>query len=201
MKYSTVGENNMVGALGPTYASLHTDIPDQSGSNEVAGGSPAYARQPVTLTGASGGGDSFSNQPVFDVPTGTTVFFIGLWDDVAAGNFLGCMPINGGAVTGAGTGATSDLITSYAHGLTTDDRVTLEEVAGAALPTGLDNTTIYFVLAAGLTADAFKLSLTSGGAAIDITAASQLVFTKVVPQAYASQGTLTVNSGAYDLLG
>lgn len=201
MKYSLVGIDNMLDALGVTHLSLHDGIPDQSGSSEISGGTPAYARQPVTVGAAAAGAVAFTSQPTFDVPTGTDVFFIGMWDDVAAGNFLGCLPINGGLVTAAGTGATSDLITSYGHGLAADDIVTLEAVAEKALPTGLDATTLYYVLAAGLTADAFKLSLTSGGAAVDITVASELVFTKVVPQLFASQGTLTVYSGTYNLLG
>lgn len=70
------------------------------------------------------------------------------------------------------SGDPSDLITSYAHGYTTDDRVVFEAVEGIALPTGVTQGTRYFVLASGLTTDAFKISATSGGSAIDITVGS-----------------------------
>jgi hypothetical protein len=69
------------------------------------------------------------------------------------------------------TADTGDLITSPAHGFVTDDRVIFEALEGVALPTGLVEGTRYFVLATGLTTDAFKVSATSGGAAIDVTVA------------------------------
>lgn len=75
-----------------------------------------------------------------------------------------------------GTADTADLITSYAHGLATDQRVFVIAAPGAVIPTGLSENTAYFVLAAGLTADAFKLSTTSGGAAVDITAGGAAMF-------------------------
>lgn len=46
-----------------------------------------------------------------------------------------------------------------------------------ALPTGLTAGTIYYVIAAGLTADAFEISATDGGAAIDTTGTQSGVHT------------------------
>jgi hypothetical protein len=67
----------------------------------------------------------------------------------------------------AGTAAAStDLVAVTAHGFVTDTRVRFGTLTGG---TGLLNTLDYFVLASGLTTNAFKVSLTSGGAAIDIT--------------------------------
>lgn len=202
MPYVVNGKNNMLGAIGATHGSLHTAVPNASGSNEVTGGSPAYARKALTLAAASGGSRSISNNPVFDVPAGTTIFYFGLWDALTAGNFLGFAPVNGGSVKGAATvDAATDLFTDYSHGLTTDDRVLFDTVAGASLPTGISATTIYFVLASGLTTDAFKVSTTSGGSALNVTVSGEVVWQKVIPQTYSVQGTYTLNSGAFDLNG
>jgi hypothetical protein len=70
------------------YASLHTALPDSSGSNEASGGTPAYARQAITWGTAVGGIVQATNMPIFDVPAGTYAFG-GLWDDPTAGNFCG----------------------------------------------------------------------------------------------------------------
>src|SRR3990167_5587824 len=61
--------------------------------------------------------------------------------------------------------ATPAVFTSTAHGLAAGDRVKLRTTG--ALPTGLCVDTVYFVISAGLTADAFQLSTTDGGAAIN----------------------------------
>ena len=55
-------------------------------------------------------------------------------------------------------------------------RVLMLAAPGAVIPTGLSENTAYFVLASGLTADVFKLSTTSGGAAVDITAGGAALF-------------------------
>jgi hypothetical protein len=69
-------------------------------------------------------------------------------------------------VTGATAAASTDLITKTTHGLVAGDRVTFSTLTGG---TGLSTGVTYYVLASGLTANAFKVSLTSGGTAINIT--------------------------------
>ena len=54
------------------FMSLHTGYP-ATGGNEIAGGSPAYARKPITWGAAANGAIAATNQPVFDVPSGVTV--------------------------------------------------------------------------------------------------------------------------------
>jgi hypothetical protein len=78
MPYSTAGKNLMLDALrgtSPTvaiaYASLHSASPGDTGTNEVTGGSPAYARKAITIAAASGGEVAASTQPIFDVPGST----------------------------------------------------------------------------------------------------------------------------------
>ena len=70
----------MLGALGVTQASLHSADPGQNGANEISGGSPAYARKAVTFGAAASGSITQSGtDPVFDVPAGATVAFVGYW--------------------------------------------------------------------------------------------------------------------------
>ena len=57
-----------------------------------------------------------------------------------------------------------------AHGLIADD--TIKFTTTVALPTGVVAGTKYYVIATGLTADAFQFSATQGGAAV-ITTGSQ----------------------------
>lgn len=75
-----------------------------------------------------------------------------------------------------GVGNVDDTIDSYAHGLATDQRVFVLAAPGAIIPTGLSENTAYFVLASGLTADVFKLSTSSGGAAVNITVGGAALF-------------------------
>jgi hypothetical protein len=63
--------------------------------------------------------------------------------------------------------AASDLLTTVGHGLAAGDPVRFTTTG--ALPAGLALATTYYVMAGGLTADAFKVSATLGGAAVDIT--------------------------------
>jgi hypothetical protein len=90
-------------------------------------------------------------------------------------------------------GVTSNTITSSAHGLVNTDRVMVFNVLAESLPTGLTEGTIYFVV--GATTDTYQVSLTSGGAAVDITAVGELFQQKVVPETLAGQGQIVLSSG------
>lgn len=63
--------------------------------------------------------------------------------------------------------AATDLFTSASHGLVANDII--QSSSTVALPAPLLPNTDYHVIASGLTADDFKVSLTSGGAAVNIT--------------------------------
>jgi hypothetical protein len=75
-----------------TYAALYTTVPAGSAGTEVTGGSPAYARKPLTWGAPSNG--VITATATFDVPTGVTVAGAGIHDAATAGNYL-----DGGAVT------------------------------------------------------------------------------------------------------
>jgi hypothetical protein len=110
MGYTNAGKNLMLDALkgtNPTvaiaYASLHTAAPGESGTSEVTGGSPAYARKSVTFGTPSNGQMAATNQPVFDVPGGTTVTHVGFWSAVSGGTFLGWSDVTDESFAGQGT--------------------------------------------------------------------------------------------------
>lgn len=81
--------------------SLHTADPGTTGANEVTGGTPAYAKK--TPTWSAGTSDGVTTATVtFDVPTGTTVAYVGLWDS-AGTTFLDSAPVTPQAFGAQGT--------------------------------------------------------------------------------------------------
>lgn len=82
----------MVDALGAVAVrvALHTGDPGaaDTASNEVSGGSPAYARKAIAWNAASGGSATCSGNVVLDVPAGTTVSWISLWNSAGTVRYL-----------------------------------------------------------------------------------------------------------------
>jgi hypothetical protein len=91
MPFTILGRNAMLDGAGwpPGFISAHTADPGENGASEVSGGSPAYARKAITFAAADGGVKAASNQPVLDIPAGTTVAYLGLWSLATGGVFLG----------------------------------------------------------------------------------------------------------------
>lgn len=206
MGLNTNGRNACVsGGLGNaiTHLSVHSAIPDTAGSNELAGGS--YARQAVTWGSAASGARSNSGSVTHSIPAGSTAAFYGYWGAVSGGTFYGWAPRTGsgeglvGFGTVDSTGVTGNLIQSAGHGLSNDMRVALTAILTETLPTGLAATTLYYVV--GATANTFQVSLTSGGAAVDITGQGELYWERVVPEVFASGGSLIAQAGDLALSG
>lgn len=88
---TTAALNVMVGALQGVagWASLHSADPGATGTSELAGGSPAYARKAVSWAAPSGGSGDTSANMTFDVPAGSTVAYWGLWSAASGGTFYG----------------------------------------------------------------------------------------------------------------
>ena len=101
------------------------------------------------------------------------------------------------------TAATTDIITSVAHGLSEGDLI--QVASTTTLPTGLSASTDYYVR--DVTTNTFKVSLTQGGTAVDISGAGAGTHTfylkgKKVLVSDASSVILslnTANSGAFTL--
>lgn len=183
-----------------TYISLHTADPGKTGANEVAGGS--YARQQVAGAGWNAASSqlsdnvsaiNFTSMPACDVVA------IGIWDALTTGNFLRGAWLSTVVKPFVCTDATNNLIRSPSHGVVAGDRVTFEAYDAGALPTGISVGTLYYVIADGLTTDDFKISTSSGGSAVDITAAGSGKLRKVTVQTVSGGGTFTIGAGNLDV--
>lgn len=163
---------------GSFWLALHTADPGEAGSavtNEAA--YTGYVRVAVAR---SGSGFSVSASVTSLVAAASFVTSIAganevetHWSLVNTSSGAGIIlasGIIGGPYKPFTADAASDLITSPAHGYAADDRIVFEAVEGISLPTGITQGTRYFVLATGLVTDAFKVSTTSGGSALDVTA-------------------------------
>lgn len=205
MRYSDTAVQRMLNALdesggagvGATHGSLHAAY-STTGASELSGGSPVYARQAITWSPASGRSKATASSFVFPVPAASTVRWVGFWDAVTAGNFLGMTP-NGGAMTEAFTcpDIANDTLEAPSHGLSTGQSVVVWAVPGASLPAPLAEGTVYWVVTA--TADDLQLSLTSGGAAINLTAVGSGFLQRIVEESFGAQGTMTVTSATMTL--
>lgn len=72
------------------------------------------------------------------------------------------------------------------HGLTAGDKVIF--TGGTDIPCGLSLNTVYYVIATGLTASAFQVSATSGGASISVTGTATGTFYVAEPVNLTSYG-------------
>lgn len=104
---SALGKNVALDAVGSTYgfASAHSADPGATGTaNELTGGSPAYARKAISWAAANAGSKALqATFPVFDVPAGSTVSFIGLWTLATGGTYGGCWDVTDEVYAGQGT--------------------------------------------------------------------------------------------------
>lgn len=188
MTYSTTARNNMLGANGTTHISLHSAY-SATGANELAGGSPAYARKAITFGAAASQARTQTGTCVFDVEAGDTARWVGQWDASTAGNFLGMVALNG-VEEEFSVDLTADTVKMVGHGKANGQKVAFY---GDTPPTGLTEGTVYFVV--GATTDTFQVAATLGGSAINLTGEPGLacVCANIAEETSASQWTLTVS--------
>lgn len=120
MPYTNKGKARMLNHLAGnaatsaaiTHAGLHTAVPSEGTPNEVSGGSPAYARKALTFEAVAGteaaGSLDVSNQPVFDVPAGTTVTHVGFWSASTGGDLLAYAAVTNETFAAQGTYTLTD---------------------------------------------------------------------------------------------
>lgn len=191
--FSTDAKNAMLTRIGSLalFCSLHSAY-SAAGANELAGGSPAYGRKANSWSVASGAFMVFAGQPQFDVPSGSIVAFIGFQGSgTGAGPFYGMTPLGGDGYKEIQVDAAGNRVVSEAHGLGNGNKVCF---LGGSPPAPLVEGTVYFVTSAAT--DDFAVAATSGGAAIDLTTDgdANVRVSRIGPEEYASQGTLTVQS-------
>ena len=185
MTIPTATKNALLGGQAYDNASLHTAYPGTTGTSEVTGGAPAYARKAITINAASGGSRLLNAGVVFDVPA-CTVKWIGLW---SAGVFVDSVP-NGGA-TPKNFSMSGGVIVATGHGWTNTQKVAFFGVP----PTGLTEGVTYFVRDAAT--DTFNVAATSGGVAIALSgsASAGCWVIAITEDVYAAQGTHSLTAG------
>lgn len=162
-----------------------TDDPKEQWSGwarEHAGGGGAAERPSITLTYELGA--TKPNVPSSMTPSGnvaTLAAFEGNFSDVRPTDKLQSTDIEIYDAAKAATAATDDLITmdsGVKHGLVAGDLVYFTSVGA----TNLTAFTGYFVVGAGLTSTAFKVSATRGGAVFDITSGDAVQWSRLVDE-------------------
>jgi hypothetical protein len=191
MPLATVADNYVLDQLGANrllYASLHSAY-SATGANELTGGSPAYARQALAWSAASGAGKNLSASPTFNVPGGSTVAWVGFWDAATAGNFQGMCPAGSGQPEAFTAAITGNLFTAPGTAYSAGQAVVLLPAPGSSLPGGFSIGTIYYVVSPS--GSTFELAAASGGAAITVTSAGAGLVQAITPEVFAGQGNYT----------
>ena len=180
------------------YASLHTAY-SATGTNELTGGSPAYARVAVTWSSAAGGSKALSGTYGLNVPASTTVEYIGFWDAASSGNFQGMFPnaAGGNAYAFAAPSSTGVLL-APGSAYTANQTVVVFASPGSTVPSGLTAGTVYFVKSPS--SDSFSLSATSGGSAITLTGDGSGIVQAIAVETFASQGVFTITAGSVSIV-
>src|SRR5512139_1482493 len=106
MAIATTAERNSLATKygqDATHAALFTADPGTTGAvtGEVAGGSPAYARKPITWGAASNG--AITASVTFDVPAGVTVAYAGVCSGLTGANLLDRVAVTAQAFATQGT--------------------------------------------------------------------------------------------------
>lgn len=210
MPFSTVAIDQALDALNggsPSsiigFAALFSAYSATGTANELTGGSPAYARQAVTWSAASGGSKTDASVAgAFNVPAGSTVAFVGLFPGLSATtNFAGMGPNDAGTQYAfTATLASPCVFTAPGSSYSNGNTVVLFPGAGGTLPTGspgfVAGTVYYVVSASGAT---FELSATSGGSAINSSAVGSGIVQALTLETFGAQGTFTLSSETLSL--
>lgn len=113
--FVAASKNTMLDALTVDRLSLHSGDPGSAGlSNELTGGTPAYARKTCVFNAAASGERLLNANVTFDVPAGATVAYVGHWNyNGGAMIFIGSDPVTNETYGAQGqyivTGTTSKL--------------------------------------------------------------------------------------------
>lgn len=162
-------------ANGNFYVSLHTAEPGEGAdqtTNEAAYTNYARVAVPRTSGGWTVSANQVSNAAAIAFAacglTGATITHFGIGTDASgAGKLLIKGPL-GTVVQGPFTAKADDTITIPGHTLAVNERVAFYPAFGSALPTGLTEGTIYWVIT--VSGDDITVSTTQGGGAVNITA-------------------------------
>jgi hypothetical protein len=159
----------------------------------VTGGGARYLEVPaVTFSGGAGSSAAATASIAGGAVTAITVTNVGS-AYTSAPTVAIAKPRRTIPTSGITTG--TDTITYVAHGLFTGD-VLVYNNGGGTSAAGLTSGTTYYVIASGLTADAFKVSATDGGSTVDITGTgNNAQFFEIFAVVNQATATSTLGSG------
>lgn len=184
---ANVADNAAAAPLTQLHVALHSSFPGYAGTQATSEVFyTGYARQPVARSVAgftvAGRQVTFVANVAFPERTdnGAVVeaafFTIGRQASGAGAiQRIGVL----GAKMGVITGASTDAVSVPGHTLAVNDRCTFVAVDAQALPTGITEGALYYVKT--VAGNDITLSLTAGGATVDITAAGGGVLYKSTP--------------------
>lgn len=197
--FTTSGRDNLLTRMDSdvSHVGLLTAISGWRAGTVTEATFTGYARTAVTFGAAAdtspAGGRQMSNSSAVTFPQNTgsnqDVIAYGLYTASTAGTLIAIGLLDTDQPVAGTVLASSDIITAYAHGLVTDQRVFFMKAPFGAPPDVFAEDTAYYVLAAGLTTDAFALSTTSGGAAVNATTSGAAMFIPYKVQTIATNAT------------
>lgn len=144
-----------------------------------------YARVPIGTStfGSAAASGSIANTAAITYAQATgswgDIIGFGIYDALTSGNLLRKTYAVSGAWFTFTALASNDELTAPAHTFVNTDKVVVIDLPGSVIPTGISQGTLYFVVNAS--GNIFELSLTSGGAVINLTADGGGRIAKVVP--------------------
>lgn len=167
--------NTAYAAPATVYVALFTAAPDDDYTEAIPTGTevPAangYARKAVTFGAPTSGAMTNSAAVEYDESTaawaaGANITHFAIMEELTGGEMQMWGRLQGPNKVFTAD-ETTDTLTSTGHGYSNGQLVFVTNENGA-LPAGLSAATDYYII--GVTANTFQLSLTSGGAAVNIT--------------------------------
>lgn len=193
--FTPSGRNQLLDATDIADVSLHDGYPGTTQANEISGGSPAYARKPISFASASGGAKASNADITFDVPAGKTIRWIGYSTASTSGSGRAVSP-NGADPKEFAVDATANTVWTPGNSYVDGTKVVFY---GGTAPAGLTLGTIYFTRDGS--GETCKIAATLGGSAIDITdeGSTDCIMSVIVEEVFGAQGTMKLASGAAQL--
>jgi hypothetical protein len=183
---ASIADNAVASPLTNLHVALHTAFPGYGGSqttNEVV--YTGYSRKAVQRSSAgftvAGNIVTLTANVLFDERTDAgsaeiSFFSVGrLATGAGTINRIGVF----GSRMGLATATAADVLTVPGHTLAINDRITVLGLSGISLPAGVTEGALYFVKT--VAGNDITLSVTAGGATLDITTAGSGVLFKSTP--------------------
>ena len=192
MPFSTYGANRWLNTelrlaaytpAASNWVGLYTTMPDNGGASgvEATGGSYARVRVDNILAAAASKAIANSSQVTFPTLTASigTARGFGIFDASTSGNLI-FFDIFSTARRAFTALAATDVCQCAGHDFVATDRVRTFDPDDSALPGGLEQFVTYYVISPS--GNTFQLSLTEGGAAINVSSDGSGLISRITEQ-------------------